>query len=56
MKVRTRVEVGKGLGRRVFLQRTGLAAAAFTGLGLLAGMNASAGTLLRGDGSEPGGA
>ncbi len=49
MKARTRVEVGEGLRRRVFLQRTGLAAVTFTGLGLLAGMNASAGTLLRGD-------
>ena len=37
------------LGRRHFLQRTGLAAAGFTGLGLLAGMEASAGTLPRGD-------
>ncbi len=40
------VEAG-GLGRRHFLQKTGLTAAGFTGLGLLAGMDATAGTLLR---------
>jgi hypothetical protein len=49
MKARMDVKTGENLGRRVFLQRTGMAAAGFTGLGLLAGVNASAGTLLRGD-------
>lgn len=49
MKSKMKLEAGEGLGRRVFLQRTGLAAAGFTGLGLLTGMNASAGALLRGD-------
>jgi hypothetical protein len=37
----------EGLGRRNFLQKTGLAAAGFTGLGLLAGVNTSAGALRR---------
>ncbi len=49
MKARTKVGGGEGWGRRVFLQRTGLAAVGFTGLGLLAEMNASEGPLLRGD-------
>jgi hypothetical protein len=45
-----------GPGRRYFLEKTGLAAVGFTGLGLLARMDATAGTLLRGDdrwGSDP---
>ncbi|MGB7438722.1 MAG: hypothetical protein WBR26_19140 [Candidatus Acidiferrum sp.] len=39
-------QVGDGFGRRNFLQRAGLATAGFTGLGLLAGMEATTGSLL----------
>jgi hypothetical protein len=41
--------LSEGLGRRHFLQKTGLAAAGITGLGLVAGVHASAGTLLGGE-------
>ncbi len=49
MKEKEARKLNDVLGRRNFLQKTGLAAAGFTGLGLLAGMNATAGTILRGD-------
>jgi hypothetical protein len=49
MKAKEKNVVVEGLGRRVFLKRTGLAAAGFTSLGLLVGVNAGAATLLPGD-------